>query len=345
MKQAILKDIGVIQVLDVPEPELKKDEALIEVAACGLCGSDVGSYLGKSLDLIPVPRVCGHEFGGTIKKLNGKTKLKVGDKVVVSPIISCGNCYYCKMGRDQLCIAAGKGIQIPNIGQARDGAFAEMIAVPISNLIKIPDDFDMELTGIIEPLAVAYADTKGIKDSNAVIIGAGGLGLIAVKLLKQNNNRVIAVDISNQSLNRAKKAGADYAINIEDKKRVEKIENFLEGGFVDYVLNYHLSNDTMDFAIEVVKKYGEIKNMSTSDTKIETDINATIIKEIKMVGHMAYTMEEFKEAVNIIVDKEIDVKDIISAKFPLEKTKEAFDYKAKENVAKVIIINEHFFKQ
>ena len=339
MKKAVLKGIGDIEIVDGPEPILKDGEALVEVAACGLCHSDVDSYLGKSLDLIPVPRVCGHEFGGTIKKLNGKTKLKVGDSVVVSPIISCGNCYYCKMGRDQLCISAGKGVQIPNIGQARDGAFAEMIAVPICNLIKIPDDFDMELTGIIEPVAVAYADTKGIKDSNVVIIGAGGIGLIALKLLKQNNNRVIAVDISSKSLERAKKAGADYNVNIEDKKRVEKIEDFLKGGFVDYVLNYHLSNDTMDFAIAVIKKYGEIKNMSTSDEKIETDINATIIKEIKMIGHMAYTMEEFKEAVDIIVGKKINVKDVISAKFPLEKTKEAFDYKIKENVAKVIIVN------
>ena len=298
MKQAILKDVGVIEVVDMPEPELKEGEALIEVAVCGLCHSDVGSYLGASLDIIPVPRVCGHEFGGTIKKLNGKTEHKVGDKIVASPIISCGDCYYCAMGKDQLCIAAAEeGVVIPNIGQAKDGAFAEMVVAPINNLVKLPDDFDMELTGVIEPLACAYADTKGIKYSNIVVIGPGGLGLSAIKLLKQNSNKVIAVGKSSNSLERATKAGADFKANIKDKDRVDKIKDFLKGGFVDYVLVYHLDNDTMGFALDIVKKYGEIKHMSTSDKKIETDINSIILKELRMVGHMAYTMEEFKEVV------------------------------------------------
>ena len=84
--------------------------------------------------------------------------------------------------------------------------------------------------------------------------------------------------------------------------------------------------------------------MSTSDKKIETDINSIILKELRMVGHMAYTREEFKEVVKKVEDKKIEIKDLISKRFPLEKTKQAFDYKAKEHVAKVLIVNEKYFK-
>ena len=89
---------------------------------------------------------------------------------MVSPIISCGECYYCKMGCDQLCIAAGEGVKIPNIGQAKDGAFAEMIDVPISNIIKLPDSFDLELTSIKNSVNLIGGFRKLLTSNNKIVI-------------------------------------------------------------------------------------------------------------------------------------------------------------------------------
>lgn len=345
MKKVVLKGVGDIEIVDSPEPTLKEGEALIEVKACGICHGDVAPYEGKNIDLFPFPVVCGHEFGGIIKEIKTETdKFKIGDKVVVSPILSCGDCYYCKQGFDQLCIgSAGEGVQVSNFGtQAREGAFAERVAVPLSNMIKLPPDFDMEITGIIEPAAVAYSNTKDIKDSNVVVVGAGAIGLLAIKFLKLNDNKVIAVDIAEESLALAKKIGADFTVNIKDKDRTVKIKQYLKDRMVDCIMLYFISDDTLAFATELIKKRGEIKFIGlSSDNFVKIDSMAMLIKSIRLIGHMAYPMADFREAINTIIDNpgSLNLKELISGKFPLEKTKEAFDFKQKEHVAKVIIVN------
>ena len=344
MKKVILEGVGVIKIVDSPDPDLKDEEALIEMKACGLCHGDIAPYEGTNLDSYPVPRVCGHEFGGVVLKIRGRTdKFKIGDKVVAYPILSCGKCYYCKLGLDQLCVGSGEDFVIRNFGtQAREGGLAELIAVPISNLIKLPTDFDMELTGIIEPAAVAYSNTKEIKKSNVMVVGVGAIGLLAVKLLKLNDNKVIAVDISEDSLKLAKKIGADFIVNIKDEKRVEKIKNFLNGGFIDCILLYFTSDDTVAFAIDNVKKCGEIRIVGVPVKNIaQTDILRILRKSIRLIGYAAYPMEDFIETVNLVIKrgKELNLKELISAKFPLEKAKDAFDIKKNRHIAKVIVIN------
>ena len=345
MKKAVLKGVGDIEIVDSTEPIIKDGEALIEVKACGICHGDVAPYEGKNTDLFPFPVVCGHEFGGIVKEIKAETdEFKIGDKVVVSPILSCGDCYYCNQGFDQLCIgSAGEGVQVSNYGtQAREGAFAERVAAPLSNMIKLPHDFDMDLTGIIEPAAVAYSNTKDLKDSNIVVVGVGAIGLLAIKFLKLNNNKVIAVDIAEESLSLSKRIGADFIVNVKDEDRIGKIKQYLKNGMVDCIMLYFVSDDTLAFATELIKKRGEIKFIGMSyDNLVKVDSLAMLIKSIKVNGYMAYPMSDFREAVNIIINNtdKLNLKELISAKFPLEKTKEAFDFKHKEHVAKVIVTN------
>ena len=344
MKKVILKAVGKIEIVDVQEPELGEGEALIEMKACGLCHGDIAPYEGTNLDSYPLPRVCGHEFGGIILKIKGKTSnFKIGDKVVVYPILSCGDCYYCKLGFDQLCIGSGEDFVIKNFGtQAREGGLAERIAVPISNLIRLPDNFDMELTGIIEPAAVAYNNTKDIKNSNVVVIGSGAIGLIAIKFLKLDKNRVIAVDISENALRLAKKIGADFTINIKDEKKTEKIKEFLNGEFVDYAVLYFIDDNTIAFAVDIIKKCGEIRIVGVPVKSItQTNILLIVRKSLRLNGHAAYSLEDFLKTVNLVIrrGKKLNLKELISARFPLEKAKEAFDTKKRNDVAKVILIN------
>ena len=347
MKKAICKGVGDIEVVDAPEPELNENEALVEIKVCGLCHSDICPYIGKNLDLFAMPVVLGHEFGGFIKEIKGETdKFKVGDKVVVLPVISCGECHYCKMGQDQLCIGAGtqKEIKISNFGtQAREGGLAERVAVPFGNLFKLPDDFDMDLAGIIEPAAVAHNNTVDIDDSNIVVLGVGAIGALAIKFLKMKNNKVIAVGNTQGPLDLAKKMGADFTISGREKDVISKINDYLKGGLVDYVFLYYISDETLSFATDIIKKTGEIKFIALSEHHryVKLDSYAMLTRSITMRGYMAYPRKDFEAALKLVIEKgvELNLKELVSAKFPLEKTKEAFDFKAKEHVAKVYVIN------
>ena len=340
MKKAIVQDVGTIVVVEAPEPELREGEALIEMKACGLCHSDIAQYEGHLRDILPLPAVCGHEFGGIIREIRGTTdEFAVGDKVVVSPIVSCGECYYCKSGLDQLCEVPGEAGQYSNFGtHIREGALAEKVAVPFSNMVVLPGDFDMELTGIIEPAVVAYNNTKDIRDSVVVIVGAGAIGLLALKLLKLWNNTVIAVDIAEEALQTARRIGADHAINIRDEKRLEGIQAFLGGKRVDHVLLYYVDDDTLAFAVDVVKKLGEIRliGLSSQDTAV-IDPLALNLKSISLVGYNAYPMTDFREAVDLIVREDLNLGELISARYPLERTQDAFEHKKNGHVAKVIV--------
>ena len=330
MKKVILKNIGVIEVIEDSEPILKEGEALIEMKACGLCHGDIAPYEGTNLDSYPVPRVCGHEFGGIVKEIKGKSyKLKIGDKVVVHPILSCGECYYCKLGNDQLCIGSGKDFVIKNIGtQAREGGLAERVAVPIANLIKLPFNFDLKLTGIIEPAVVAYSNTKTIKNSLVVVVGVGAIGLLAVKFLKLNKNKVIAVDISNDALERAKKVGSDFTINIGDKKKIELLKNYLNGQMVDYGILYFVDSSTISFAIKILKKCGNLIIVGVPVNNIaKIDILLVIRKSLKLTGLSAFPRKDFLEALELIIkkEKELNLDELISAEFPIHKAKDAFN--------------------
>jgi len=306
------------------------------------CHSDLMPYIMVDPNC-PLPAVLGHEFGGTISKITGDADdFKVGDKVTASAQISCGNCSYCNAGHDQLCEGLKKKLgENLNIGtQARDGAFAEKISVPISNLVKLPDDFDMEITGIIEPAAVAYNNTKDIKQSNVAVIAVGAIGLIATKILKLNNNNVIAVDVARKSLDMALQVGADFAVNIKDKDAIRQIKDFLKEKKVDYVLVYHTSFETVDFAFDIIKKLGEIRIIGLcAEEFLKINFCKFQMKYITLKGCWCYSMKEFRETVELITSNKLQLKDLISARYPLDKIKDAFEFKLNNAIAKVIIVN------
>ena len=143
MKQ-ILTEVGKLIYRDVLDPVLKEGEALIEVKSIGICQSDIEPYQGKHLDVLTLPFVQGHEFGGIIKEIKGEGKqFKVGDKVSVYPQLNCGNCYYCTNGMEHMCDNQAM------FGSAKkEGAMSEMIAVPINNLVKMKDSFDIRYAGL-----------------------------------------------------------------------------------------------------------------------------------------------------------------------------------------------------
>ena len=336
MRQIVLQSQGNLIYREVPDPIIKNDEALIEIKSIGICNSDVAPYLGHLKELMPLPFVQGHEFGGVIKKLGKKSsQFKVGDKVSVYPQLNCGTCYYCTNGMEHLC-----DNQSMFGSPKKEGAMAELIAVPIGNLVKMGDFFNIEYAGLVEPATVAYHAVSNYKDLNAVVIGTGAIGSMMGILLKHNNCMFIAMDIDEKALNVAKDFGADLAVNLKDKNRIGIIRDHLKDELVDLVVLAYISKDNFDFAVDIIRKKGTVIVMGTpAKPRAEIDVYKPFFKELNFKFSICYSYDEFKKVAGLIEQGIIPAEKLITKIFPFEQAKEAFEYKANNFALKVIIKN------
>ena len=334
MKQ-IITDVGKLIYREVADPVPKEGEVLIEVKSVGICQSDIEPYKGKHLDVLHLPFVQGHEFGGIIKNINGiSDKFKVGDKVSIFPQLFCGHCYYCINGIEHMCDNSVL------FGSAKkEGAMSEFIAIPLKNLVKMDDTFDIRHAGLVEPATVAYHTVSRFKNDNVAIIGAGSIGIMMGQILKHNGCKFIAIDIEDNALKLAKELGADFAININDGDKIEKIKDFLKGGHIDGIVITFLNKDNLDFALDLVRKEGIVIEMA-SPVDLLLDTHKLFFKAINLKGSLSYNFDEFVNAASLIEKGIIDAEKIITKIYPFSQAKDAFEFKAKTATLKVIITED-----
>ena len=205
MRAAVLHRPGDIKIEQVPRPEVKPGHALVRVAACGVCGSDIPRMLVKGAHKLPL--ICGHEFSGYIESLGaGMEGWKVGELVAIPPLIPCLKCTQCVIGQPSRCE------NYDYFGSRRDGAYTEYVSVPAMNLLHVPDGID--------PIAVAFADPAAIAlhavwktnlslGQRVAVVGCGPIGLLAIQWARLiGADEILAVDISEQKIAMAKEAGA-----------------------------------------------------------------------------------------------------------------------------------------
>jgi L-gulonate 5-dehydrogenase len=288
-------------------------------------------YLGKNPGISP-PHVSGHEFGGVIKELGTRsTSLKVGDKVVVNPVINCGKCYYCSNSMEHMC-----DNQVV-IGGQIEGAMVEEIAVPIQNIIKLPDSFDIILAPMIEPVTVSIHCLQDIKKSTVLIIGLGTIGLISQQICRMNGNRVLGTDIADFSLMMSKKLGADLTIDFGHQGRDQIMHDFLGKEKIDVVVDTVCSEEALGFSTEVVRKKGKVLIIGIPERNFETNILNILFKEITLLSGSLYLDSEFVKASQYVIEKKIEVGSLITKTFPLEKAQEGFEYKLHNPCIKVVL--------
>ena len=339
MKKVILKAPGEIVLTDAPEPVLNDNEALIEVASSGLCGADISSYLGKTQNVIPLPIVPGHEFGGIVKEIKGKTdRIKVGDKVAVFPLFNCGKCYYCSRGWETDC-GGGDDYGYNYYGSpAIEGACVERMAVPLEKCVKMDDDFDMRYSAIIEPLAVALHAVGEITDSIILISGVGSIGILMLEVAKLNNNKVIAVDADEYNLRMATKLGADLAVNFNDANKNEKIEALLKDDKVEVAALTFVNQSVFDWILDIIRKHGLIISIAECEDVIDFKFVDHVWKALTLRGSVALSQKEFEQAAQMVQQHKIHYEDIVTKFYPLSQAAEAFEHRAKNNELKVVLL-------
>lgn len=276
MRRAVFYGEGVIKMEESPEPIVRPGWAKMKVAYCAVCGSEVNLFnKPRHTQSLPHPIfgemgpfALGHECAGIISEVGeGVTHVKVGDRVAVQPIVSCGECRYCKQGLANLC---EKGYAL--MGAAYDGAMADYICMPESNYVVIPDDMTLESASLVQCGAVSFGSVmnSGIRMGNtALVIGVGTIGLMTVQACQAAGaSLIIACDLEDHKLEYAKELGATHVVNVKEQNIVDVVKQYTNGWGVDFVYECAGAPSTVADAVACVRKEGTIMMESVFYDKV-----------------------------------------------------------------------------
>jgi 2-desacetyl-2-hydroxyethyl bacteriochlorophyllide A dehydrogenase len=321
MKAVAIGEDRRLHALELAERPLGPDEARVEVAFCGICGSDI--HLRAS-PAIPPGAVMGHEFSGTVSEVGEAVEsFSSGDRVAVFPFSPCGECPNCLRGDYHVCqLAATTGIGLG----INPGAYAESVVVSESMLIPIPAGLSFEHGALVEPLAVALhgIDIGEASPGDAcVVIGAGPIGVMTALALKARGiERVLVVERNERRRERIGSLGV-ASIGLEDV-HVNVIES-LGGDLPDVVLECAGNPAAPQLAIELIRSRGIVVLLGVLEEPVEISQLVLMIKEAQMRASFAYRRESFDEAIALLRAGALPADRLITARAPLERAQEMFE--------------------
>jgi L-iditol 2-dehydrogenase len=341
MKAMLLSEYKQLDLVDVERPEIAATDVLIQVQACGICGSDVHGYDGSSGRRIP-PLIMGHEAAGVIAEVGSEvTKFKVGDRVTFDSMISCGDCVSCDKGAMNLCQSRRvMGVSCETYRQA--GAFAQFVAVPQHILYALPDNLSFEHAAMVEPVSVAVHAVSLLAvepGSSAIVVGTGMIGLLVVQALKVAGcETVIAIDVDDYKLGVAKKLGATQVLNAKNVDAVAEVLKATNDNGVDIAMEVVGKTAPLQTAVDCVRLGGQVGLVGNLQPVVELALQKVVTRELKLVGSCG-SSGEYPRCIELMASGEIQVAPLISEIVSLEHGPAAFDrlYNHEPELMKVIL--------
>lgn len=312
-----------LRIIEMEKPVIdEKNNILVKMTAAGICGSDVGIYHGTNA-AATYPRVIGHEMVGRVVEVGANaSRLKVGDRVIINQVTSCGHCYPCKIGRGNVCDnLAVRGVHI-------DGGYREYIAVPESDCYILPDSLSDQDAVMIEPTTIAIQSCTRAelsKDDMLLIFGSGALGSTILKIAKQLCDHIIVADIMDEKLEIAKKNGAKYTINVLKEDLVEKVKEYTYGHGATVSIDSACTKDSLLSLLKATGNAGRVMTMGFSVAPTEVNQFLITSKELDVRGSRLQN-KRFGKAIDMINEGTLDLNGSVSHTFPIEKAQEAFDF-------------------
>lgn len=340
MKALVLVEYNRLEIQDLPEPQLGPEDVLIEVKACGICGSDVHGLDGSTGRRRP-PLVMGHEASGVIVQ-TGRNVLgwAAGDRVTFDSTIYCGQCHFCRRGQINLC-ENRRVLGVSCDEYRQHGAFAQYVAVPQRILYRLPDAVTFQRAALLEPLAIACHAVQRTKLSladTAVVIGAGMIGLLVVQLLRVAGcGRIIAVDLDERRLKLACRLGADEGLRADANATAEILQR-TGGRGVDVAVEAVGLSPTVQLAVASLRRGGQLTLVGNLSPKVELPLQAVVTRELTLNGSCA-SCGEYTPCLELLARGSADVDAVISAVAPLEEGASWFQrlQKGEEGLLKVVL--------
>ena len=311
-----------VKLLQTEPPSPEPDEVLVRIGRAGICGSDMHIYRGKN-PFARYPRVIGHEAMGRIEAIGARvTEVAVGDRVVLDPVISCGHCPACRVGRPNVCG------NLAVIGVHRDGGMRELAVFPASNAIRIPEGLSDRAAVMAEPYSVAAnvtLRTEANENDIALIYGAGTVGLTVLQAFRMKRIPCIMTDIDDARLERAKKYGAAQIVNARNESLEQAVKAETEGYGVTVVVDGAGAPGIIPQATKLAGPTGRIAvmNFAPGDTPIE---QAEIVKkELSLVGSRL-NRRLIPTVLRSFADELVDPGALVTHEFRYDQVLEAMEF-------------------
>ena len=304
MKASIFRRHGgpeVLEYADVPEPQVRANEVLVEVKACALNHLDIFARNGLPGIEIPLPHTLGNDIAGVVKDVGSLVGwVKVGDEVMIQPGVSCGHCDACLSGRDNLCR------EYDMIGYRRDGGYAEFVAVPGVNVFPKPSNLTWEQAAAL-PLVTVTAwhmlvTRANVQPGEDVLVHAAGSGVgsVAIQIAKLRGARVIATASSDEKLAKARSLGADETVNYSTEEWPKEVRRLTSRRGVDVVVE-HTGAATWPGSISSLKNNGRLVTCgATSGYDARTDLRQVFYRHLTILGSFMGSKAELLEAMKFV---------------------------------------------
>lgn len=326
MKAAVLtSDPLSICLGDLPMPVPAEEELLIQVAACGLCHTDL-HYVDHGVPTYkPPPLALGHEPAGTVVEMGKRvTGWKAGDRVLIPAIFSCGRCSYCRRGRENLCE------RLEMLGNHRHGAFAEFVTAPAKDCIPLPGEISMEGGCLIsDALSTAFhaVERSLLKPGDtAVVIGCGGMGVNLVQCAVLAGARVIAVDRLSEKLDMARRLGADEVLNTgTSSASAGKALRELTDGGADVVFEAIGIPETLQQGLAALCKGGRLMAVGYCPKPVPVAMGRVMFFELEVLGSLGCPPSRYPAIVELVRRDRLTVDPLVSGVLPLDQIHQAFE--------------------
>ncbi|MEU9141355.1 zinc-dependent alcohol dehydrogenase family protein [Streptomyces sp. NPDC048404] len=328
MKAAVIESVGRAVVAEVPDPAPGPREVVVEVAACGLCGTDLHILQGEFAPKLPI--VPGHEFAGEVVGVGTRvTELMVGDRVAVDPSLYCHECRYCRTGHNNLCERWAA------IGVTTAGGAAQYATAPVANCVKLPEHVATQDAALIEPLSCAvrgYDVLRSRLGAHVLVYGSGTMGLMMLELAKRTGAASVdVVDVNPERLATARLLGVSAsAANADELDRPQ--------GW-DVVVDATGNAAAIQDGLDRVAKAGTFLQFGVADyaTRVTVDPYRIYNQEITITGSMA-VLHSFERAAELFAAGVLDPSVLISDRLPLTSYPQALERFASGVGRKIVVV-------
>ncbi|VVM80883.1 Starvation-sensing protein RspB [Pseudomonas fluorescens] len=306
----------------VEMPQVAPDEVKIDVAYAGICGSDMHIIHGQNA-FVRFPRVTGHEFSGVVREVGeGVDNLKVGDRVCIDPVISCGICYPCRINRPNVCT------RLQVIGVHRDGGFSEQVCVPADNAHRLPDSMSLSHAALVEPYTIALnvLDRMQPEPGDSLLIyGAGVIGLTLVQMARALGMTDITVtDVLDTRLEAARALGASRTLNGKDVDVEATMRELTQGEGVPLIVDAACIPALMPQMVRLASPAGRIGLLGFNTVPSDLVQLEMIKKELTLVGSRLNN-RKFPKVIELIASGKLQVRELISHRVSFDDMPGAID--------------------
>ncbi len=329
MKSVVIQHPGKLVIEERPLPQPAAGEVRVKVSYAGICGSDVHIHHGQN-PFAKYPRVIGHEFFGHIDGVgDGVEACRIGERVVVDPVVSCGHCYPCSIGRPNVCT------ELQVIGVHRDGGFSDYACAPAANAYVVPAVIPDELASMVEPFTIAANITAFLKpqpQDTALVYGAGPMGLTVIQVLKgvYGVAKVIVADRIDERLAMAKQSGADQTINNQQQSVADALSS--DGIRPTLVIDAACHPAILQEAILLASPAARIGMMGFSGEASSVTQQSITSKEISLFSSRLNS-HRFPQVIQWMEEGKIDPQKLVTHLMPAAKIENAMDLFANDQRA------------